>query len=399
VNLLGDRSGGAVRHVLAPLRLLTPVGRGLVVTAVAAAVLGSRFHWLEFTQLAAVAAGLLVLGLVWQLLPGAPEAHLTLQRQRMVQGSPAPTLDLEVHAGSAPMLFPRLLVPVGRSTLQLRLGFLGPFSRTHLRGLRLPDLPRGVHDVGPVIYEKADPVGAISRRIRTGERIELLVAPQVTDLPAFAGGLANDLDGATSQQLSMSDLAFHALREYVPGDDLRHVHWRSSGKAGELLVRQFHETRRGHITILLDPARSSYPRARDFELAVSMATSIALRAVRDDLDTYFRCGPHLARSREPVAMTDIACRFTLEDADQHVAHVASAADATGATGLVVQVTGSARELAVLDDAASRFGSGAERIVLRADSAGQAQLVEHGALHEISVPDLPQLRRLLDLGMR
>ena len=97
----------------------------------------------------------------------------------------------------------------------------------------------------------------------------------MTDLSVFAGGLTNDLDGATSQQLSMSDLAFHALREYVPGDDLRHVHWRSSAKAGELLVRQYHETRRGHVTVLVDGARSSYPRLRDFELAVSVATSIA----------------------------------------------------------------------------------------------------------------------------
>ena len=91
----------------------------------------------------------------------------------------------------------------------------------------------------------------------------------------------------------MSDLAFHALREYVPGDDLRHVHWRSSAKAGELLVRQYHETRRGHVTILVDDRRVSYRRLRDFELAVSVATSIALRAVRDDFDTYLRCGPHV----------------------------------------------------------------------------------------------------------
>ncbi len=45
-------------------------------------------------------------------------------------------------------------------------------------------------------------------------------------------------------------------------------------------------------------APSSYPRPRDFELAVSVATSIALRAVRDDFDTYLRCGPYLARGRE-----------------------------------------------------------------------------------------------------
>ena len=137
----------------------------------------------------------------------------------------------------------------------------------------------------------------------------------------------------------MSDLAFHALREYVPGDDLRHVHWRSSAKAGELLVRQYHETRRGHVTILLDPARSSYPRLRDFELAVSVAASIALRAVRDDFDTYLRCGPHLARSRSAAAMTDIACRFALEAEDDYLPHSADAADAVAGTGLVVQVTG------------------------------------------------------------
>ncbi len=93
---------------------------------------------------------------------------------------------------------------------------------------------------------------------RPAGRSSCFVAPRVTDLSVFAGGLTHDLDGATSQQLSMSDLAFHALREYVPGDDLRHVHWRSSAKAGELLVRQYHETHRGHVTVLVDGARASY---------------------------------------------------------------------------------------------------------------------------------------------
>ena len=50
----------------------------------------------------------------------------------------------------------------------------------------------------------------------------------------------------------MSDLAFHALREYQPGDDRRYIHWRSSAKAGRLLVRQFLDTRRSHLSIVVD---------------------------------------------------------------------------------------------------------------------------------------------------
>ena len=293
-----------------------------------------------------------------------------------------------------PMLFPRIVVPVGPRTVQLRLPFLAPFAR-HSEDIVLPALSRGVHAVGPVAYEKTDPVGVISRSFETGEPVTLFVAPVVTDLAVFAGGMTNDLDGATSQQLSMSDLAFHALREYVPGDDLRHVHWRSSAKAGELLVRQFHESRRGHVTILLDAARASYPRARDFELAVSVATSIALRAVRDDFDTYLRCGPDVARGRESLAMTDVACRFAVTGDDDYLAHAA----AVRGTGLVVQVTGAARELVELDVAADQFGRGADWLVVRADSAHEARVRDDRALREMSVPDLPRLQQLMARGMR
>jgi hypothetical protein len=215
----------------------------------------------------------------------------------------------------------------------------------------------------------------------------------------FAGGLTNDLDGATSQQLSMSDLAFHALREYVPGDDLRHVHWRSSAKAGELLVRQYHETRRGHVTVLLDGARSSYPRLRDFELAVSVATSIALRGLRDDFDTYLRCGPVHAHSRSDVALTDAACRFAMTPDDDYLQHAAAAAEELGGSGLVVQVSGASRDLVDLDTAATRFGRGVDWIVVRADSEAEASVRDSGPLREISVPDLERLQELLARGMR
>jgi hypothetical protein len=381
-----------------PLRLLTPLGRGVLATAVVATVLAVRLNWQEFTLVAAVAFGLLLVALAWQVLPGAPAATLVLKQQRTVVGAPPPHGVLVVEAGPVPMLFPRVVVPVGTRTVRLRLPFLRPFSR-HQEVVALPEMPRGVHLVGPVTYEKTDPVGLLSRRHEVGGSVDLLVSPQVTDVDVFAGGLTNDLDGATSRQLSMSDLAFHALREYVPGDDLRHVHWRSSAKAGQLLVRQFHETRRGHVTVLVDCARSSYPRLRDFELATSVATSIALRAVRDDFDTYLQCGPHVARSRHPVAMTDAACRFTLEDRDTYVAHAVEAAGAVAGTGLVVQVTGAARAIADLDAAAAQLGRGADWIVVRTDSEGETAVRDSGSLRELSVPDLARLHELMARGMR
>jgi len=380
-----------------PLRLLTPLGRGVLATGVVATALAVRLSWQEFTLPAAVAFGLVLVALAWQVLPGASSATLVLRQHRTVVGAPPPVAVLEVEAGAVPLMFPRIVVPVGARRVEVRLPFLRPFWR-HEEAIELPQMPRGVHVVGPVVYERTDPVGLIRRRHEVGEALELLVAPQVTEVAVFTGGLANDLDAATSQQLSLSDLAFHALREYVPGDDLRHVHWRSSAKAGQLLVRQYHEARRGHVTVLLDGSRSSYPRG-DFELATSIAASVALRAVRDDFDTYLRCGTHFARSRHPVAMTDAACRFVLEDGDDYLAHAADAADSVAGTGLVVQVTGAARALVDLDKAADLFGRGADWIVVRADSEAHPAVRDRGALRELSVPDLVRLQDLMSRGMR
>jgi uncharacterized protein (DUF58 family) len=354
-------------------------------------------NWQEFVQLGLVILGLLVVALVWQVLPGTPTAEVALRTNRLVEGSPPPTATLRVQAGATPLLSPRISLPAGRREVSVRLPFLAPFAG-HTESVPLPPMPRGVHPVGPASYVRTDPVGLVSRRFDVGSPLELLVGPRVTDLPVFAGGLTNDLDGATSQQLSMSDLAYHALREYVPGDDLRHVPWRSSAKADQLLVRQYHETRRGHVTVLVDGARSSYPRLRDFELAVSVATSIALRAVRDDFDTYLRCGTHVAHGRTALAMTDIACRFTAGD-DDHLVQAAHAAEKVVDTGLVVQVTGAARRLSDLDAAAHRFDRDADWLVVRADSEGDARLRDVGTLRELSVPDLSRLRELIARGLR
>lgn len=394
----GGRAARLRSWALSAPRILTPLGRGVLVLGVVVLVVAVWLNWHEFVQLGVVAFALLLVALLWQVLPGTPTAELELRPTRIAEGATPPRATLHVRAGATPMLFPKLTVPVGRHEVSVRSPFLAPFAH-HTDTFPLPAMPRGVHTVGPVSYDKSDPVGLMTRRFATGPSLELFVAPRVTDLTMFAGGLTNDLDGATSQQLSMSDLAFHALREYVPGDDLRHVHWRSSAKAGELLVRQYHETRRGHVTILADASTASYRRLRDFELAVSIAASIALRAVRDDFDTYLRCGPHVARGRNPDAMTDAACRFEATKDDDYLASSAEAAAAVSGTGLVVQVTGPRRDLVQLDAAARRFDLGADWLVVRADSSAERRLTDSPRFRELTVPALSDLRDLISMGLR
>ena len=128
---------------------------------------------------------------------------------------------------------------------------------------------------------RGDPLGLVRRTVRWTDVTELFVHPRTVSLESLGAGLLRDLEGETTQDLSMSDLAFHALREYQPGDDRRYIHWRSSAKAGRLLVRQFLDTRRSHLSVVVDtdPELVRRRRGRRRDRRSRVAASLALRAV------------------------------------------------------------------------------------------------------------------------
>jgi len=187
---------------------------------------------------------------------------------------------------------------------------------THEADLVVPAPRRGVVTVGPVLYRRTDPVGLFTRRVRWAAPVELLVRPETTELAGLPVGQLRDLEGVPSDQISMSDLAFHALREYVPGDDLRHVHWRSSARAGQLLVRQYRDSRRTSTLLVVDSRRSAYAHPDDFELALSVAASITLRAGHDGYDLTLVCGEVSvgggSGGTDPAYVLDAFCRAALD---------------------------------------------------------------------------------------
>ena len=151
-----------------------------------------------------------------------------------------------------------------------------PTGGRHTAGYRLPTQRRGLVHVGPMAAEVIDPFGLARRLVPVIGITTLTVLPAIERLERVrgGGGIDDPMAGATRTVLgSAGGDEFASLRPYVVGDDLRRVHWASSARAGDLLIRQDDPPWQGHLTILLD-ARADHSEATGFEVAVSAAASL-----------------------------------------------------------------------------------------------------------------------------
>src|SRR5581483_6439493 len=140
---------------------------------------------------------------------------------------------------------------------------------------RLPTDKRGLVQIGPLEVVVADPFGVAASSTRAAPVTELTVFPHVDDIVAVPHTSGDDPHAGAEHPsaLGRSGEDFYALRPYVVGDDLRRVHWRSTARRDELMVRQDELPWQGRVTVLLDVRRSGHS-AASFELAVSAAASV-----------------------------------------------------------------------------------------------------------------------------
>jgi hypothetical protein len=110
----------------------------------------------------------------------------------------------------------------------------------------------------------------------------LFVHPRSTPLSGAVSGFFKDLEGQATKDLSNDDVSFHALRAYVPGDDRRYIHWRTSARTNDLMVRQFEETRRSHVAVGLSTRLTDYADSDEFELAVEACASLVVQSFREE---------------------------------------------------------------------------------------------------------------------
>ncbi len=329
------RATGSDRAVL-----LAPAGRVTAVLGVLAALGSWRGGYEELTVVAVVCGFLLVCAALAVALPAPVDARLELRPAAITAGRAGGVVVRATWRGPFRWRHPLVAVPMrgprGSTWSHARLPDLRRGDPcTHEIGLA--PVERGVVDVGPVGARRTDPFGLVLRHQPWTGVARLHVRPRVVELEAMAATEISDLEGSASEEISMSDLAFHALREYVRGDDLRHVHWRSSAKTGVLHVRQYHDTRRAHLAVVVDDHATSYRRPVDFELALSVAASITLHLAERGQSTSFACGP--IETDGPVeAVLDAMCLAGLAGEDL-LGEAATRASRAAGTSRLVLITG------------------------------------------------------------
>jgi uncharacterized protein (DUF58 family) len=306
---------------------------------------------------------------------------------------------VEVTNTSSRRTLPQLVeLPVGDSTAAFNIPTLSPGASID-EVFVVPTERRGVIMVGPATSVRGDPIGLFHRDTASSSALELVVHPRTVPLGPIGSGLLRDLEGLTTKDLSASDLAFHTLRDYSPGDDRRHVHWRSSARhpLGGLFVRQFQDTRRSTLCAIVDGRPDGYADADEFETALEVAASVLLRACRDELPASVIVGEHTAGGTLPHALLDALARAELVDDSTELARQVVRAMSKGADiSYAVLVTGSRRTPHDILRAAARFGVEVRVVAVRVAPDNPPTVRTEGRVGLVSLSTLTDLPGLLHI---
>jgi len=265
---------------------LTPLGKGTLAGAALLFVAGWWLGWVELTVLGTGCAAALAASLLWVAAQPRLQVTREVAPDRVARGSPALGVLRVANPDRRPS--PRLTAIERlrvRGELEERLIEVPRLAPGTHRAItyRLPTERRGVIEIGPLVLTRTDPFGLLRRGQRRDERATLFVHPATQPIAPLPSGQSLHLEGPTADTAPNGSITFHALREYVIGDDLRHIHWRSSARLRTLMVRQHVDASLPHSTIVLDTRTQRYshdPEGESFEVAVDVAASIVVAASR-----------------------------------------------------------------------------------------------------------------------
>ena len=348
----------------------TPTGWRLLTLGVAAVAGGRAFGILELYVIGGAAAAAVVTALSVRLV----HPSRLLIRRRVSSTMVAVSEPLEVRlevANRSRLPSPTVRVSERVSGLaEVRFsvapvpGAASAASSYHLQPAR-----RGVLEIGPTLVEDVDGVGLARRQRTLAARSRVVVHPPIEQLVSprlpVGGDLSLPID-VRRRSLGLTSEEFDVLRPYTEGDDLRHIHWRSTARLDELIVRRFEPSRPGRLTVVIDTRPPGDAEAVQDRTA-SVAASIVCAVLRSGdeariLTTDGRGTPLLAHRHETGAALEF---LALLEGGRPSIEV----ETIDGPSVVVAVTASPE---AVDDESARAGL-AERL-------GASLVITHGAGH-------------------
>lgn len=361
-------------------RRLTPRGRIVIVVGLVLAVAGAFFAYRDLFWLGAFAC-LVTLGAL--TLVGWPIRGLRHERQVPAASVPVGTeFQVNLRLLSSGSGAPRLLhfedvVPQAMGQ-RPRFSLSGGVSAVGEEiGYRLAGSERGRFRIGPLLVRSVDPFGLARNDMAFASTTEIAVTPRVHELGRLRAGAAGASAESRSSRAGLVGQDDVLVREYRRGDDVRRVHWRSTARTGELMVRREEQSWQPTTQLLLDNRRSAHAgqgAKGSFEWAVSAAASagMALLASGSTLEMADADGPTLGpdadRSIRGQQLIDGLTDVRLTRTEGLAAGFATAGEDRPQGSSVLAIVGrlSSDDLAVLVDAMPGSGS-AHAIVLDVDT--------------------------------
>lgn len=244
-------------RVRAGWRAVTTRGRVAALVALVAALLGAVTGWREWIGVAAALAVLLLAAVLMAVGRSSCAVELDLPRTRFVVGEPGYATVQVRNTSSRRMLPLRMELDIAGLALTLPVPSLAG-GAIHLASFALPTGARAVLELGPLRAVRGDVFGLIRRVVQWPVHRQVFVHPRTVRPDSSLPGYVHDLEGEESTKRTASDLSFHTLREYVPGDDRRFIHWKSSARNGTLQVREFVQSHRSLVAVVLSGSRADY---------------------------------------------------------------------------------------------------------------------------------------------
>jgi len=384
---------------LGPLgSVISPLGFAVLGTTMLLWILGAVFGWQEAVLGAFMATVLLLAAVGFILGRNDFSVQLDLHRTRVAVGDRAVgalQVTNKASRSAAPVM---MELPVGHGATAFRIPRLAT-AQEHEELFTIPTQRRQVLNVGPVRSVRQDPFAILRRQVKWTETYELFIHPKTTGLDGSSAGFIRDLEGMPTSDLSNSDVSFHALRDYQPGDDRRHIHWKSTARTGQLMVRQFEETRRSHLALSLSTNLEEYSEAHaeeDFELAVSVAASIGQQAVAEQRKLAILTQEGPVRTDSGRMMMDGLTRIEAAPVlrENLVDVVRHTADSVPGASVVFFLTGTRTSAKALRAAWMHVPVGVRAIAIRCESGIEPTRSNIGELTVLSLGKLDELGLML-----